>query len=335
MNNEQRFAALQQWLSATLKLSTLNLQALAGDASFRRYYRLCLDNGQSYMIMDAPPGIEDVQPFIALAHAFGALGVCVPQILAADVEQGFLVLTDFGDRLYLNELSEANADQLYGAAFAALLKIQRYQPAINGVLPAFNQAFMLRELHAFEEWFLGKHVQVVIPQTILQGVYKVLIESAESQPRVGVHRDYHSRNLMILPQQQVGVLDFQDAVWGPITYDLISLLKDSYIAWPRARVLQWARQFWQQSIDAAILPKVSFEQYMRWFDLMALQRHLKVLFIFARKFHRDGSRNYLGDIPRTLQYALDITSDYPELAAFNAILEQEIAPQILVEQAAA
>lgn len=335
MQHEQRFEALQTWLKGVLKLSTLSLIPLAGDASFRRYYRLVLSPDQNYMIMDAPPGIEEVQPFITIAQAFTRLGVCVPQILARDIEQGFLMLTDFGDRLYLPELTNTNVDQLYAIALTALSKIQRYRPESDGALPVFGRQAMRRELLFFEEWFLAKHVQVSIPERILQQTYEFILAAAESQPQLCIHRDYHSRNLMILPNNQVGVLDFQDAAWGPITYDIISLLKDSYIDWPRARVIQWAQDFWAHSISEGILPKVSFEQYLHWFDLMALQRHLKVLFIFARKFHRDGSTHYLGDIPRTLRYTLDITKQYPELSDFQAILEQEVAPKIFLDKVAA
>ena len=331
MSNEQRFNVLQAWLADTLKLSTLNLIPLAGDASFRRYYRLRLSADQSYMVMDAPPGLEDVKPFIAIAQAFATLGVRTPQIFASNIEQGFLLLTDFGDRLYLSELNDDNVDELYSIALNALLKIQTCQPEFHAPLTVFDKDFMTRELQLFEEWFLARHLQVVIPQKILQGVYDVVITSAESQPQRCVHRDYHSRNLLILPDSEVGVLDFQDAVWGPVTYDVISLLKDSYIDWPRVRIIRWAENFWEQSITAGLLPRVSFEQYLRWFDLMALQRHLKVLFIFARKFHRDGSTHYLSDIPRTLNYVMDIAKDYTELGAFYTILEQEIAPGYNVE----
>ncbi len=328
MNPEQRLLALQAWLKLTLNLTHLNLTPLAGDASFRHYYRLQLSAEQSYIIMDAPPGLEDVKPFITMAHAFGELGVCVPQILAAESEQGFIILTDFGDRLYLAELTETNADHLYKIALNALTKIQSY--SVQSALPVFGQAAMQRELAAFEEWFLIKHVQLAaVPTKLLQSVYDLLLFSAQEQPQCCIHCDYHSRNLMVLPNEQVGVIDFQDAAWGPITYDIISLLKDSYIAWPRNRVIAWAQDFWQQSVQDKRLPAITFEQYLRWFDFMALQRHLKVLFIFARKWHRDGSHHYLADIPRTLSYAIAIASDYPELHAFHHFLVHQVAPNVL------
>lgn len=331
----ERFLNLQQWLKHTLHLSDLQLQPLAGDASFRRYYRLQLSPQQTYMIMDAPPGVEDVKPFMAIAETFSALGVCVPQILAADVEQGFLVLSDFGDRLYLTELTAQNADQLYQTALHALIKIQRYQDRQPLSLPVFDAAFMMRELTFFEEWFLAKHVKETIPAKLLQQVYRLLIESAEQQPQLCVHRDYHSRNLMVLPDKQVGILDFQDAVWGPAVYDAVSLLRDCYIAWPRAQVEQWVMDFYQYSCEAGILKNAAPEQYLRWFDLMGVQRHLKAIFIFARKFHRDGSTHYLADIPRTLEYVLDVSSRYSELRDFHAVLVDKIAPKIMQEAAVA
>lgn len=330
MNKEIRMNNLCVWLKQTLNITDIHLEPILGDASFRSYYRLHLKSGTSYIIMDAPPGIEDVQPFVAIAQAFAAIGVQVPHIFAADIEAGFLVLTDFGDRVYLQELTDSNATQLYAVALAALLRIQSYQP--QQPLPAFDAVFMRRELAFFDEWFLQKHVEVTVPSKVLNQTFEILIKAATEQPQVCVHRDYHSRNLIVLANNEVGVLDFQDAVWGPLTYDAVSLLRDCYISWPRQRVEQWVHNFWQQSCTNNIIKNVAVEQYQRWFDLMGVQRHLKAMFIFARKYHRDGSANYLPDIPRGLNYVLEVSQHYPELHAFRTILLDQVAPKIFVKE---
>lgn len=301
---------LRAWLVNHFKTDAFSLTPIPGDASFRCYFRI-QHKDQSFIAMDAPPPLEDVRPFIAIAKKFAAQQVQVPEILAAHLEEGFLLLTDFGDRLFLKELQLSNADQLYTAALTTLLQIQTCDP---NDIPHFDRAFMQKELSAFQEWFLEKHLNVNLPASLLQHTFEYLIDSAEQQPQVCVHRDYHSRNLMCLNNGEVGVLDFQDAVLGPITYDAVSLLRDCYIDWPSKQVEAWADNFRQQACK-----QVSSAQFLQWFDLMGIQRHLKALFIFARKYIRDNDPNYLADIPRTLQYVIDVSERYPALREFRQV----------------
>lgn len=311
---------LKHWLSQQLSSKDFGLEPLQGDASFRRYYRLKI-NHQNYIAVDAPPETENSTAFVRLSQAFGELNIHVPKVLAHNLEQGFLLLTDFGDDVLfrvLNQnpnknLSTNKIDKYYQQSLKELAKIQQCQ--IN--LPSFDADFMKNELNLFEEWFLKKHLNLKLSRTIqkiLNNSFEILLYSAVSQPQCCIHRDYHSRNLMCLSDDQMGILDFQDAMIGPVTYDLVSLVRDCYIDWPVEQVNAWTEDFYMQYLRNLISSK---SEFMRYFDLMGIQRHLKAIFIFARKFHRDKVDSYLKDIPRTLKYIIDVSQDYSELAEFR------------------
>jgi aminoglycoside/choline kinase family phosphotransferase len=310
MSREQR---LENWLSQILKTQDFKCVTLAGDASARRYFRVYIA-GTQYVVMDAPPP-EIPKVFAELALILENQGLQVPKIIRADFEHGFLLLSDLGDRLYLSELNEASADQLYQNAFEALIKIQFCKQD----LPVFDRDFFDRQLGIFEEWYLKKHcafsdAKLEKTKAILNSVSEKLFEIWQSQPQVFVHRDYHSRNLMILPEQSPGILDFQDAMIGPITYDLVSLLQDCYIAWPRERVQNWVRDFYDRAKAAGTLSgHQNFSEFLHWFDLTGLQRHLKNLGIFARLHYRDNKSGYLKDIPQLLTYISETCHRYADL----------------------
>jgi N-acetylmuramate 1-kinase len=316
----QRLSMLTTWLEQQLKTDALILAPMAGDASFRRYFRV-QHEGRSLIAADAPPATEDTRSFVTLADVFSKAGVIVPEIFASDIENGFLLLSDFGENVYLNALHAKSASGLYENALHTLQKIQKTQ----ATLPAFDRNFILQELQFFQEWFLEKYLQVDFPKKLLHETFEKLVQSATEQPQVLVHRDYHSRNLMVLPGSSVGVLDFQDAVWGPVTYDIVSLLRDCYIDWPETDVKRWALAYYHES---TVLSAYSPDQFLRWFDLMGIQRHLKAAFIFARKHLRDGVSTYLSDIPRTITYVLNITREYPEFREFHKCLADTVAPRI-------
>jgi N-acetylmuramate 1-kinase len=281
-------------------------------------------DGNTVIAMDAPPAQEDVRPFIEIARRLRAIGLNVPEIVAQDPEQGFLLLTDLGDRLYLRALTESSADGLYADALKALVRLQA-----GGVdtmfLPAYDEAFLRRELEIFREWYLLRHLGLKLSaaqQAAFDETVALLVASALEQPRVWVHRDYHSRNLMVTPAGNPGILDFQGALYGPITYDLASLLRDSYIAWPRTRIAGWIDQYLALATDAGLPVAVEKQRFLRWFDWMGLQRHIKVVGIFARLSHRDGKPGYLDDIPRTLGYIVDVSGRYSELQRLHALLSE-------------
>lgn len=328
--HDHRLDGLQHWLTQTLAPQTLTITPLAGDASFRRYFRVQLAD-RTLIAMDAPPDKENSVPFVAIARAFAQLGIQVPQIFAANLEQGFLLLSDLGDRLYLTELNAHNAENLYNNALLVLPQIQSCREVSGWSLPHFNRDFILREWRLFQEWVLQQHWGLpltVSEQYLLVDAFEFLVEAALAQPQVCVHRDYHSRNLLVLDNDAVGVLDFQDAVWGPITYDAVSLLRDCYISWPRAEIERWCLNFHTHLTDTKQLNDVSAAQFMRWFDLLGIQRNLKALGIFARLNHLYKRPNYLKDIPVGLNYILEVSADYPELAKFRHFLQTNAIPQL-------
>lgn len=304
------------------------LAPASSDASFRRYWRLD-HGGSSLILMDAPPEQEDCGRYADLARRLRAVGINTPEIHGEDLAQGFLAISDFGERLYLQELDAANADRLYGDALAALAVIQACGP-LDG-LPLYDGPFLERELGIFHEWFLGRLLDLTLDdraQTDWEAGCKTLVDSALEQPRVCVHRDYHSRNLMVTDPPSPGVLDFQDAVVGPVTYDLVSLLRDCYIAWEPDRVDEWALGYLHLAIQSGILPEVEHERFMQWFDLMGVQRHLKACGIFARLHIRDGKPQYLGDIPRTLGYVRTVAARYPALAGLERVIRERVDPAL-------
>ncbi|GMU42208.1 MAG: phosphotransferase [Xanthomonadales bacterium] len=295
--------------------------AASADASFRSYWRV-FHRGESRIVMNAPPDKEDVGPFIDIAGRLRAAGLNAPHVLAQDRVQGFLLLSDLGTRTFLPELNEATVESLYGDAFDALLAMQTRVDVAG--LPVYDAQRLTTEMELFESWFLRRHLgfDAGCDETdAIEGVVQTSLNSAAEQPVAFVHRDYHSRNLMIVTGANPGIVDFQDAVIGPLTYDLVSLLKDCYIRWPLARVHGWAESYRQRAVAAGLV-QVGATRWRRWFDWMGLQRHLKVLGIFARLWYRDGKAGYLNDLPLVLGYTLEVCARYDELAPFGQWLER-------------
>lgn len=335
----ERLDALTTWLRDVLSNATdeteqpldFQISPASADASFRRYFRVtgaalagCFNGVRgSLIVMDAPPDKEDSHPFVAISSLLADAGLNVPQVFAKDLAQGFLLLSDLGTQAYLDALNEATVESLYADALDALLLMQRNaSPSIAG-LPAYDRTLLLNEMALFRDWYCLQYRESVFSdsqQTALDDVMFQLTESALAQPQVFVHRDYHSRNLMVTTENNPGILDFQDAVLGPVTYDLVSLLRDCYIDWPRQRVEQWALDYLHGVADAGLIAPASDETYLRWFDWMGVQRHLKATGIFARLYLRDNKPGYLADIPRTLGYVRDVTARYPELSGLHALL---------------
>lgn len=311
MIKDTRADELRAWLARTCPDAGDSLTPITGDASFRRYFRIATQAGDR-IVMDAPPDREATGPFVDIAGRLGAAGVTAPRVLASDAERGFLLLSDLGDRLYLDELDERSADGFYDDALTALVRMQADIPTAG--LPPYDAARLEAEMELFPVWFLGEHLGLS-PDRIGDEpatTFAALTAAALEQPRVFVHRDYHSRNLMVLADGNPGILDFQDAVAGPVTYDLVSLLRDCYISWPDARVTDWIERYHRAALARGIeLPDRG--ALRRWFDLMGVQRHLKAIGIFARLWHRDGKPRYLADIPRTWGYIEGLFGRYPEL----------------------
>ena len=316
-----RLAALAAFAQAHLGAIDGPPTAASADASFRSYWRV-RRGMRSWVVMNAPPDKEDVGPFIDIAARLRAAGLNAPEVIAQDLAQGFLLLSDLGVRTYLPELGESTVASLYGDAFDALQRMQTQVDATG--LPAYDEARLTTEMELFPTWFLQRHLgHEPVPAEIelIEACMQRLLDSAAEQPVAFVHRDYHSRNLMIVPGANPGIIDFQDAVVGPLTYDLVSLLKDCYIQWPLARVHGWAETYRLRLVEAGIV-QVGPTRWRRWFDWMGLQRHLKVLGIFARLNYRDGKAGYLNDLPLVLNYSLSVCARYGELAAFGEWLEK-------------
>jgi len=324
----ERRERLESWARQQLGWHDAVLTPASADASFRRYFRIQRD-GQSYILMDAPPDREDCRPFVYISRLLRDLGLHVPEILAEDTAQGFLLLSDLGSRLYLDELNEANVDRLYGDALGALATLQGCGPP-DGRLPRYDRRLLLAEMSLFRDWLLGTHLEMTLndrERQRLEESFESLVANALEQPVVCVHRDFHSRNLMVSDHHNPGILDYQDAVIGPVTYDLVSLLRDCYIDWPRSRVEGWALGYYELARQTGILRPGDADEtcFLRWFDLMGVQRHLKAAGIFARLNHRDGKPGYLADIPRTLGYVQAVCQRYPELADLALITERALA----------
>lgn len=315
--------ALARWVADTLADPSCDIRPASADASFRRYFRVRVADGKTYIVMDAPPDKEDSRPYVEVARRLRGLGLNVPEILARDMAQGFLLITDLGAQLYLEALTADSVERLYGDALGALVVLQAGIYTDSSFLPPYDAPLLLREMELFREWYLGRHLGLTLSSeqhATLDRSFAVLAESALAQPRVWVHRDYHSRNLMVCPRHNPGILDFQDAVSGPVTYDLVSLLRDCYIAWPRARVEGWVKGYYALAHGSGIPVGDDDALFLRWFDLMGVQRHLKAIGIFARLNHRDGKSGYLNDIPRTLGYVLDVSARYAELHPLRRLL---------------
>lgn len=325
----ERLRQLTLWLSDACDLGPFNIEPASGDASFRRYFRATLADGSRLIAMDAPPDKEDCRPFVAVAEALQKIGLHVPRIHALDLVQGFVLLEDLGDTLFLDVLDGATADRLYGDALGALVAMQACGPA--DVLVPYDRALLMQELELFRHWLCDAHLGLALGRDdhrMLDEVFDVLVKNALEQPTVFVHRDYHSRNLMAARSPSPGILDFQDAVAGPVTYDLVSLLKDAYIRWPLARVEEWAWGYFQLAVQSGVLQPEHEATFQRWFDLMGVQRHVKVAGIFARLYRRDGKPGYLKDIPLVLDYILEVAPRYPELAGLARMIERRVAPML-------
>ena len=310
----------QHWITDCLGAAVTRVEPASADASFRSYWRLHLAGGDTRIVMDAPPDREDVRPWLDIAERLRAAGVHAPAVHAADVDQGFLLLEDLGNRTLLPALDDGSADALYGDALATLLKMQQH--ADSGDLPAYDEARLVTEMALMPEWFLRRHLGIV-PECeqwdSIESAFRLLVDSARAQPQVFVHRDYHSRNLLLPDGGGTGVIDFQDALRGPVTYDLVSLLRDCYIAWPIERVDGWVEGYRRQLADSGLCD-ADPRRFRRWFDLMGVQRHLKVLGIFCRLYYRDGKSGYLGDLPLVWRYCDEVMALYPELADLRALL---------------
>ncbi len=321
---DKRVNEIIHWLENDLKLTLSCFYVASADASFRRYFRVTTTT-DSYIVMDAPPDKEDVVSFVCIARLFEQANIHTPHIYQQNKAQGFLLLEDLGDKSYLDVLTPDTADKLYQAAFDTLLNLHQHIDLKNCRLPSYDSDLLQTELEIFYQWFLQHWLNIDCPDSIRQTVNTVLIHSALEQPRFCVHRDFHSRNLMVLDNHSPGVIDFQDAVIGPVTYDLVSLLRDCYITWPQQRVEQWTKKYYHQLNDESIVD-CDWDKFQRWFDLMGLQRHLKAIGIFTRLKFRDNKPDYMGDIPRTLDYIMQILDKYPELAEFSGFMKQTVLP---------
>ena len=348
MKRQQQLTA---WLHSLYPDTSFDLAPASADASFRRYFRATFPD-RSLIVMDAPPEHEDCRPFVHIAQLFGTAGVHVPQVLAQDLAQGFLLLSDLGNTTYLQALTANNARELYSAATDALITIQL--ASREKELPQYDEALLLREMRLFPEWYVAKHLGATLTEkqsTTLESIFQRIVQNNLAQPQVYVHRDYHSRNLMYLetsspdsPLQRSplsnslpqagertneknnfltspGILDFQDAVYGPITYDLASLFKDAYIKWEEAEVLDWLISYWEKARAAGLPVHTDFADFYRDYEWMAVQRHLKVLGIFARLSHRDGKDGYLKDLPLVMDYLRKACERYIDLKPLLRLLD--------------
>jgi len=324
MLDNLRTISMLDWLENDLLLTIVSCEPASSDASFRRYFRVKASEGQ-FIVMDAPPEKENIEPFIRIAGMLARSHVNVPDIFQQNLTDGFLLLEDFGSQCFLDKLNAQNATGLYQSVFDTLFNMQSYTATQGFGLPDYNEALLQRELGIFEDWFLNQLLDIQIPASIWEKACTILVNSALEQPVTFVHRDYHSRNLMILDNDSPGVIDFQDAVIGPITYDLVSILRDCYIAWPKQQVDQWMTDYYHRLLRAELIA-CNPVRFKRWFDLMGLQRHLKAIGIFSRLHLRDGKSGYLNDIPRTLKYVTAVCAAYPELVEFIDFLQNHVLP---------
>jgi aminoglycoside/choline kinase family phosphotransferase len=319
----QRLDLLQQWLHGLYPGRDFSLAPASADASFRRYFRVSFPAGAPLIVMDAPPEQEDCRPYLHVAELFGEAGAHVPTVLEKNLAQGFLLLSDLGSTTYLQALKPENAGRLYGDATAALVQIQL--ASRPGTLPDYDRALLQRELDLFPDWYLTRHLGLRLTdaqKNVLKGAFDYILAVNLAEPRVYVHRDYHSRNLMWLPDgANPGVLDFQDAVYGPISYDLVSLFKDAYVAWEEEETLDWLIRYWEQARKAGLPVNGDFAVFHRDYEFMGAQRHLKVLGIFARLYHRDGKDGYLKDMPLVMRYLRQTCDRYRALGPLLKLLD--------------
>jgi aminoglycoside/choline kinase family phosphotransferase len=335
LSDDTRLIKLSAWIDSLDSSVAGELVSASDDASFRRYFRLH-GGPTSFIAMDAPPTQEDCLPFVRVAGYLEAMGLNAPRVVAAEIENGFLLLSDLGSDEYLAVLRQdrSSAPRLYGDAIDALLQIQSRGVAYQSLLPPYDETLLRSELALFRNWLCSTHLQLELSDTEQrdwQACCDLLVSTAAEQPRVFVHRDYHSRNLMVTAEGNPGILDFQDAVEGPFTYDLVSLLKDCYVGWPATQVMAWALDF-HRKLAAHIRERVDESQFRRYFELMGVHRHLKAAGIFCRLMHRDGKSRYLRDVPRTLAYIVQLDSNYDELKPLIQLIEKRILPALSVAQ---
>ena len=334
-----RLEALRRWISVELARPMASIDVASADASFRRYFRVTEEGGATLIAMDAPPDKEDIRPYLSVARLLAQTGVHVPHVHEVNLAEGFVLLEDLGSTPYLGELRKpGRAAPLYGAALEALADIQVNGLELAAQLPPYDAAVLEREMGLLTEWFTSRHLGLDLAaeeRGLLRASFDLLIAEALAQPKVFVHRDYHSRNLMVLPERNPGVIDFQDALHGPLAYDLVSLLKDCYIAWPREQVERWVHEY-RARLQQRGFPGLPGErELLRQFDMIGLQRHIKVLGIFARLWWRDGKIGYLADLPLTLAYCCDTAARYGELQPLARWLEHRIAPKLAAANAKA
>lgn len=318
----QRLQLLGKWLQGQFPDASFDLAPASADASFRRYFRATFADGSTRIVMDAPPQHENCRPFLHIGGLFEAAGTHVPHVYAQDLEQGFLLLSDLGNTTYLQALTTGNAQKLYGAATDALIKIQLASQ--ENELPPYDAALLRRELNLFPEWYVARHLKVTLSEkqsAKLEAVFRRILDNNLAQPCVYVHRDYHSRNLM-LTEPNPGILDFQDAVYGPITYDLASLFKDAYIRWEEEQVMDWLIRYWEKARKAGLPVHDDFGEFYRDYEWMGVQRHIKVLGIFARLCHRDGKDGYLKDMPLVMDYLRRACARYIDLKPLLNLLDE-------------
>jgi len=320
-STDTRLEMLHEWLAGQFGGDTYTLAPASADASFRRYFRISHD-GETQIVMDAPPPQEDCRPFVRIAALLYAAGVHVPQVIAQDIERGYLLLSDLGTKTYLDVINASNADELFRDAIDALIKWQL--ASHPDVLPPYNDVLLRREMNLFPEWYIARHLKLELTpaqQQALSGAMDLLTSAALAQSKVYVHRDYMPRNLM-LSTPNPGVLDFQDAVYGPITYDVVSLFRDAFLSWPEERILDWSVRYWEKARAAHLPVRTDFGDFWRDFEWMGLQRHLKVLGIFARINYRDGKPHYLKDTPRFVGYVRAVAERYRELAPLLRLFDE-------------
>ena len=339
---DPRLALIHDWLSRDLGMKPDRVEPASADASFRRYFR-AFCNRATYIVMDAPPGKEDVRPYLKVTRLLESLGAHVPHVHQADTARGLLLLEDLGGTHYLSRFNAGeDPERLYGDALRVLADVQvRGRDAAGELLP-YDREPLARELALMPEWFLGRHLKTELSTSesqVIAGAFEFLTAEALAQPTVFVHRDFHSRNLMVVEDRNPGIIDFQDALRGPVGYDLVSLLKDCYISWPRERVVRWVsgyRALLRSKGDAgAWLSGADDDEFLRWFDLIGVQRHVKVLGIFARLWYRDGKSGYLADLPLTLEYVRDTCTRYRELADLSEFLETRVVRELPLANARA
>lgn len=318
-----RFAALERWLGAEFPAIPFTLAPASEDASFRRYFRARLADGRSFVVMDAPPDKEDCRPFLHVAGLFSAAGVHVPAVHARELSAGYLLIEDLGDTTFLQAFRRHESpDPHYAAATDALIRIQL--ASRPGLLPEYDRTLLERELRLFPDWYVAREIRHELAsgdRQVLERAFEALLANNLAQPKVFVHRDFHSRNLMVCAPSP-GILDFQDAVHGPVTYDLVSLLRDAYVRWEEARVLDWVVRYWEKARKAGLPVRADFAEFYRDFEWMGAQRQLKVAGIFARLCHRDGKQRYLADIPLVLEYLLATCRRYRELAPLARLIDR-------------